>query len=217
MDCSLPGSSVHGISQARILEWVAISFSRGSSQSRDWACVLRTAGWLFTVLSHQEKISVNVKSSPFVGYNARGGVFEETTSLPLLPCWCGPIILCFGADVQLRLPYSSSGKESTCNAEDTSLIPGSGRSLRKGIGYPLQYSWASLVAQMVNYLPPMQETSVWPCVEKIPWRRACNQLQYSCLEHPHGQRSLAGYSPWGSRRVGHNWVTKHSTVAQIFC
>ena len=36
MDCSLPGSSVHGILQARILEWVAISFSRGSSQPKDW-------------------------------------------------------------------------------------------------------------------------------------------------------------------------------------
>ena len=39
MDCGLPGSSVHEISQARILEWVAISFSRGSSQSRDQTCV----------------------------------------------------------------------------------------------------------------------------------------------------------------------------------
>ena len=39
MDCSLPGSSVHGILQARILEWVAISFSRGSSQPRDWTCI----------------------------------------------------------------------------------------------------------------------------------------------------------------------------------
>ena len=39
MDCSPPGSSVHGISQARILEWVAISFSRGSSGIRDWTCV----------------------------------------------------------------------------------------------------------------------------------------------------------------------------------
>ena len=38
-DCSLPGSSVHGISQARILEWVAISSSRGSSWPRDWACI----------------------------------------------------------------------------------------------------------------------------------------------------------------------------------
>ena len=39
MDCSLPGFSVHGISQARILEWVAICFSWGSSRPRDWACV----------------------------------------------------------------------------------------------------------------------------------------------------------------------------------
>ena len=36
MDCSPPGSSVHGISQARVLEWIAVSFSRGSSQPRDW-------------------------------------------------------------------------------------------------------------------------------------------------------------------------------------
>ena len=39
MDCSLPGSSVHGISQARILQWVATSFSRGSSQPRDRPCI----------------------------------------------------------------------------------------------------------------------------------------------------------------------------------
>ena len=39
MDCSLPGSSVHGILQSRILEWVAISFSRGSSQPRDWTSI----------------------------------------------------------------------------------------------------------------------------------------------------------------------------------
>ena len=39
MDCSLPGSSVHGILQARILEWVAISYSKGSSRPRDWTCV----------------------------------------------------------------------------------------------------------------------------------------------------------------------------------
>ena len=39
MDCSPPGSSVHGISQARILEWVAISFSRGCSQPRDQTCI----------------------------------------------------------------------------------------------------------------------------------------------------------------------------------
>ena len=49
MDCSLPGFSVHGISQARILEWVAISFSRGSSWPRDWTCmswVLSLGRWI---------------------------------------------------------------------------------------------------------------------------------------------------------------------------
>ena len=44
MDCSLPGSSVHGIPQARILEWVAISFSRGSSRPRDRTQVSHIAG-----------------------------------------------------------------------------------------------------------------------------------------------------------------------------
>ena len=48
-DCSLPGSSVHGIFQARVLEWIAISFSRGSSQPRDQTWVSRTAGRRFTV------------------------------------------------------------------------------------------------------------------------------------------------------------------------
>ena len=48
VDCSLPGSSVHGILQARTLEWVTISSSRGSSRPRDWNCVSCTAGVFFT-------------------------------------------------------------------------------------------------------------------------------------------------------------------------
>ena len=44
MDCSLPGSSLHGILQARVLEWVAISFSRGTSQPRDQTWVSRIPG-----------------------------------------------------------------------------------------------------------------------------------------------------------------------------
>ena len=55
---------------------------------------------------------------------------------------------------------SSNGKESVCNAGDPNLIPGLGRSPGKGIGYPLQFSWASLVAQMVKNSPAMQETWV---------------------------------------------------------
>ena len=48
IDCSAPGSSLHGILQARVLECVAIPFSRGSSQPRDWTQVSHTAGWFFT-------------------------------------------------------------------------------------------------------------------------------------------------------------------------
>ena len=62
------------------------------------------------------------------------------------------IIVCF--------PDSSVGKESACKAGDLSSIPGRGRSAREGIGYPLQYSWASLVAQLVKNLPTMWETWV---------------------------------------------------------
>ena len=58
------------------------------------------------------------------------------------------------------LSDSSVGKESACNAEDPGLIPGLGRSLGEGIGYPLQYSWASLAAQLVKNPPAMQETWV---------------------------------------------------------
>ena len=58
------------------------------------------------------------------------------------------------------LPDSSVGKESPCNAADPGSIPGSERSAREGIGYPFQYSWASLVAQPVKNLPAVQETWV---------------------------------------------------------
>ena len=57
-------------------------------------------------------------------------------------------------------PHSSVGKESTCYAGDPSLIPGSGRSTGEEIDYPLHYSWASLVAQLVKSPPAMRETWV---------------------------------------------------------
>ena len=57
-------------------------------------------------------------------------------------------------------PGSSAGKESTCNAGNPGSIPGSGRSSREGIHYPLQCSWASLVAQLVKNPHTMWETWV---------------------------------------------------------
>ena len=60
---------------------------------------------------------------------------------------------------------SSVGKKSACNAGDPGLTPGLGRSAGEGIGYPLQYSWFPLVAQLVKHLPAMQET--W--VQSLGW------------------------------------------------
>ena len=58
MDCSLSGSSVRGIFQARVLEWIAIFFSRGSSQPRNWTQVSRIAGRHFTVWTNDIKLDI---------------------------------------------------------------------------------------------------------------------------------------------------------------
>ena len=102
----------------------------------------------------------------------------------------------------LGFPNSSIGKEFTCNAEDLSSIPGSRRSTGEGIGYPLQYSWASLVAQLVKNLPTMQET--W--VRSLGWEDPLEKgkATYSSI--------LAWRIPWtvqsmGSQIVRHDWTT----------
>ena len=90
----------------------------------------------------------------------------------------------------MGFPDSSAGKESACNAGDPGSIPGLGRSTGEGISYPLQYSWASLVAQLVKNLPAMQET--W--VGKIPWKRERLLTPVSWPGEFHGL-----YSPWGHK------------------
>ena len=70
--------------------------------------------------------------------------------------WCPHIIAKKLA--ALGLPWCSAGEKSACNARNPGLIARSGRFPGEGISYPLQYSWAFLVAQMVKNLPAMQET-----------------------------------------------------------
>ena len=98
----------------------------------------------------------------------------------------------------MGFPDSSVGKESACNAGDPGSIPGSGRSTGEGIGYPLQYSWASLVAQLVKNVPAMQEIWVRSLVGKIPLEKGKDPFQYSGLEN-----SL-DYTVHGVAKVGHD-------------
>ena len=113
MDYTLPDSSVLGISQAKILEWVATPSSRGSSWPRDG------------------------------------------TQVSCVSCIMGFL-------------HSSVGKESACNAGDPGLIPASGRSAGEGIGYPLQYSWAFCVVQLIQNPPVMRKTWVQSLVWEDP-------------------------------------------------
>ena len=86
----------------------------------------------------------------------------------------------------MGFPDSSAGKESACNAADPGLIPGLGRSPVEGIGYPHQYSWSSLVAQMVKNPPAMQET--W--VQSLGWE---DPLEKEMATH---SSILAWRIPW---------------------
>ena len=99
---------------------------------------------------------------------------------------------------------SSVVKKFTCNAGDPGLIPGSGRSPGEGIGYPLQYSWASLMTYMVKNPLAMQET--W--IQSLGWEVSLKKgkathisiLAWRILwtDEPGGLQSM------GSQRVRHD-------------
>ena len=95
---------------------------------------------------------------------------------------------------------SSVGKESTCNAGDPSSIPGSGRSDREGIGYPLKYSWASLVAQLVmsNSLRPHGPYSPRNSLGQYTGVGSLSLLQGSNPGLPHCRQILYQLSHQGS-------------------
>ena len=104
---------------------------------------------------------------------------------------------------KMGFPGSSAGKESACNAGDPSSLPGSERSPQEGVGYPLQYSCVSLVAQMVKNPPAMQET--W--VQSLGWGYLLEEAMtpHSSIlawKIPMDQEAWrATYSPWGHQEL----------------
>ena len=88
-------------------------------------------------------------------------------------------------DLPYGFPDSSVGKESAFNAGDPSSIPGSGRSAGEGIGYPLKYSWASLVAQLVKKSTcNAGDRGLIHGLGRSPGEGKGYPLQYSGLENP---------------------------------
>ena len=99
-----------------------------------------------------------------------------------------------------KIGLPSIVKESSCNVRDPGLIPGSERSSGEGIGYPLQPSWASLVAQLVKSPPAMWET--W--VQSLDWE---NPLEKGKVTH---SSILAWRIPWRSP-----WGRKELDVTEL--
>ena len=105
MDCSPPGSSLHGILQARILEWVAIPFSRGSSWPRDWTWASCFAGRFFTIWATREG--------------------EMPWPLPSLWMWCESCSTVYDS-LRPHGPYSPWGSPGQNTGVDSlSLLQGS--------------------------------------------------------------------------------------------
>ena len=119
------------------------------------------------------------------------------------PSWTCSILIIFCLVLQLcqGFPGDSAGKESACKAGDPGLIPGLGNSPGEGIGNPPQYSWASLVAQMLKNLFAMQEN--W-FIGKIPWRRALQPTPVFLPRESTWTEEPGGLQYMGSPKVGHD-------------
>ena len=136
MDCHPAGSSVHGVLQARILEWVAMPSSRGSSQPRDWTCLLKLLHWQVDTLPmchnctkywawNQDCVCVNHNCTKFF-------IVPSKDLVLYISCALGVLCMIFSG--------GSDGKESVCNAGDSGLTSGSGRSSGEGNSHPPHYS-----------------------------------------------------------------------------
>ena len=124
--------------------------------------------------------------------------------------------LCLPVVIWLRLsfPGSSAGKESACNEGDPGSIPGLGRFPGEGIGYPLPYSWASLVAQDSKEAAcNAGDLSLVPGLGRSPGGGHGNPIHILAWRIPMTEE-LGGLQSMGSQRVGHNWATKHSTAQE---
>ena len=101
--------------------------------------------------------------------------------------------------IKVGFPGGSAGKESACKAGDPGLILGSGGAPGEGIGYPIQYSWHSLVSHMVKNLPAVRET----CLQSLGWE---DPLQEGIATH---SSILAWRIPMGREAW---WATVHEVT-----
>ena len=190
MDCSPPGSSVHGILQARILEWVAISFSRGYAQARNQSRASSISRRVLLLLSPQGSRITWATVKTVVNDQVIQGMTQRSLGHP-----SESFFLTFPSGDWASL-IAQLVKNPPANARDPGSIPGLGRSAGEGIGYPLQYSWASPVAQLVKNPPATGRPGFDPWAGKIPWRRERLPTPVFWPGEFHGL-----YSLWGCKEL----------------
>ena len=170
VDCSLPGSSICGVFQARVLEWVAISFSRGSSRPRDWTWVSCIVGRCFTIWAILIWTSFNV--------------FTEFVTLLLLL-----LMFCFFSHKACGILAPRPGIEPTPHAleGDVPTTGPPGKSPKSMLNITLErasqntemllWSWLSLVSNLsVVLIPPLWKVSYFStCFSTWFW-----QYLHSC-------------------------------------
>ena len=164
MDCIPPGSTVHGIFQARILEWIAISYSRGSSQPRDQTMSPTFVGILFTTehLGSPHALLNPLKLSPETTSIVKLWQTEVSLQQLLLFCWLKinhiycPYFTKIGG-----FPGDPESKESASNVGDLSSISLLGRSLKNGMA-----SYYSILALRI---PRSEEPGRLQSMESQSW------------------------------------------------
>ena len=153
MDCSLSGSSVHGIFQAIVLEWIAISFSRGSSRPRDQTQVSHIVDRRFTVWATRE-VLMKVKSLSHV----------QLFATPWTVAYQAPLSMGFSRqEYWSGLPFSSPGDLPNPGIEPESPTLWADALTSEPPGKPI-YTWSCIY---VNAMHPIHPTHSFPlCVHK---------------------------------------------------
>ena len=198
------GSSVHVILQAKILEWVAIPISRGSSRLRGWTRVSGVAGWFFTVWATMEAQLISYCTAISSQFLKRSSQVLQVQLDLLLP---SPLIHTHCAGVQLSflsfLPLWKYHLVSPwcCNSATFNQ--------RMTLQFPQLYLDFSGGRVVKNLLPHAGDVSSIPGLGRSPGGGNDNPLQYSCLGNPM-DRGAWWATVQGPPRVRRDWATEHT-------
>ena len=170
-DCNPPGSSVHGILQARILEWVALHFSRGSSPPRDWTCVSCIASRFYTIWATKEAQSYSYSMPKFMETWIFKTLVSFTFHCPIFPAlFLKPPHL----DFHYCLSTFSMHKHACYINHLIFCMPATPSFLLSSFGRYIIFKILTVSSTTELYFPPPDGKLVLPGMEQ-KWKMCCCQ------------------------------------------